>query len=62
MIVGLDHILTSWVLETISLSRGKGLLTREVGGGRILIDASLCQTSLVWHTTLDIRVAIHLTY
>ena len=42
LIVGLDHILTSWVLETISLSRGKGLLTREVGGGRILIDASLC--------------------
>jgi hypothetical protein len=42
LVVGLDHILAGWVLETISLSRGQGLLTREVWGGRILIDASLC--------------------
>ena len=42
LIVGLDHILASWVFEPLSLSLGKGLFAYEVGRGWILFDASLC--------------------
>lgn len=62
LIVCLDDILTSWVFKTVSLGLRENLFTCEVWWCRILIYTSLSLTTLIWQTSLNIRICTRLTY